>query len=70
MDEILDEKSLVNGKEPGVLKQTQSRLEGVLEIEQTRESWWSILIFWIHELRWRRVFWEKMGHPPKPEVKP
>lgn len=73
MDNTLEEQKNINArdskpKKSGVMEQAMAQLEGVMEIEYEQESWWSALVFWIQELRWRRVFWEKMGRPPEPEI--
>ena len=74
MDNSVKEKPLVQGqslkpKKPGVMEQAIAQLEGAIDLEYQPESWWSVLVYWIQELRWRRVFWEKMGRPPAPEIK-
>lgn len=73
MDHKVKEKSELQGKErkpqkPGVLEQALAQIDDALKLEYQQESWWSILVFWIQELRWRRIFWEKMGRPPEPEI--
>lgn len=74
MDKTLEEKSSIptnqaKPKKSGVLEQAWEQLDSVRGIEYQQESWWSILVFWIQELQWRRVFWEKMGHPPEADTK-
>jgi hypothetical protein len=74
MDNKVKEQPDVQGKGPmpqksGVLEQALAHLNGAHQIEYQEESWWSIIVFWIQELRWRRIFWEKMGRPPEPEIK-
>ena len=74
MDNTLEDKSQIHAnegkpKKSGVMEQALALLDGTLSLEYEREPWWSLLIFWIQELRWRRVFWEKMGRPPEPEIK-
>jgi hypothetical protein len=74
MDNTLEEKPLVpersvKPKKTRVMEQALAQLDAALELERQHESWWSILVYWIQELRWRRVFWEKMGRPPEQEIK-
>jgi hypothetical protein len=73
MDHKVKEKTELQRKvrkpqKPGVLEQALAQIDDALELEYQKESWWSILVFWIRELRWRRTFWEKMGRPPEPEI--
>jgi hypothetical protein len=74
MDNKVKEQPDVQGKgpkpqKPGVMEQALAHLNGAIQIEYQKESWWSIIVFWVQELRWRRIFWEKMGRPPEPEIK-
>jgi hypothetical protein len=73
MDNTLEEKPRIHGKdhkpkEAGVMEQALAQLDGAVQLDYQPESWWSILVFWIRELRWRRIFWKKMGHPPGSEI--
>jgi hypothetical protein len=72
MDSTLEKKAMMSKqmgkhKKAGVMDQALAQLEA-MGLEEQHESWWSILRFWIQELRWRRIFWEKMGRPPENEI--
>jgi hypothetical protein len=63
MDNKVKEQPDVQGKgpkpqKPGVMEQALAHLNGAIQIEYQKESWWSIIVFWVQELRWRRIFWE------------
>jgi hypothetical protein len=73
MDKILEEESRVKeriGKQKisNSIEQALAELE-TLAFEEQHEPWWEILRYWIQELRWRRIFWEKMGQLPEEEFK-
>lgn len=70
MDNTLEEKKIYaeglrKARKIDALHEVLAELESESEFETQKETWWEILRFWIRELRWRRVFWEKMGHPHK-----
>jgi hypothetical protein len=72
MENALEKKAMMSKhagkhKKAGVMDQALAQLES-MGLEEQHESWWSIVLFWIHELRWRRIFWEKMGRPPGKEI--
>jgi hypothetical protein len=75
MDDIFERKPIVDGSIviPPIgtpIDQALGQLEGGMDIEQKHESWWSILRFWIRELRWRRAFWKKVDRPVIEELEP
>jgi hypothetical protein len=64
MDKILEQKPLVKDrvgkpKKSSSVEQALAQLES-LSFEEQHESWWRVLLYWIRELRWRRIFWENM----------
>jgi len=68
MDEPLQGKPVVevSGVKPKkveTMEQAQAQPKVDMDPEQKQDSWWSILSYWILELRWRRAFWVKMGRP-------
>jgi hypothetical protein len=72
MDKILEEESQVKER-IGKQKISSSIEQALVELEtfafeEQHEPWWEILRFWIQELRWRRIFWEKMGRPSAEEI--
>ena len=74
MADILKEKQVLEGREhkpkkSSSIEQTIAQLEGVLDLGFRQEPWWSTLIYWVKELRWRKMFWKRMGCPSKPEIK-
>lgn len=68
MDEIIERKPTVEegaaeSTDVKVLDQARKLLEVEVAFDETHDSWLSIILFWIQELRWRRAFWEKVGRP-------
>lgn len=74
MDNTLEEKPLVQEsnhkiEQSGIIDRAIAKIRRTLATGTQHESWWSNLIFWIGELRWRRVYWEKMSQPHESEIK-
>ncbi len=74
MDNTLEEKKIYaeglrKARTIDALHEVLAELESESEFDTQQETWWEILRFWIRELRWRRVFWEKMGRPHEGEGK-
>jgi hypothetical protein len=74
MDNTLEEKPLVQEsshkpEQSGFLDRTISKIKRSLASGTQHESWWSNLIFWIGEIRWRRAFWKKISQPHESEIK-
>jgi hypothetical protein len=72
MKDILDVKPFVEGsaaksREMAAVDQAVTQHEAEITLDDNHESWWSIIRFWIQELRWRRAYWEKMRRPLKEE---
>jgi hypothetical protein len=73
MDETLDGKPIAavsadKTKKVGIMDQAQIKHKIDVVFEPQHGSWWSILRYWIEELRWRRAFWTKMAHPITEEI--
>ena len=74
MDNTLEEKPLVQEsshkpEQSGFLDRTIAKIKRSLASGTQHESWWSNLIFWIGEIRWRRAFWKKISQPHESEIK-
>ncbi len=33
---------------------------GVSDVHWKRDSWWSMIVYWMDELIWRRRYWKKL----------
>ena len=33
---------------------------GVSDVPWKKESWWSMIVYWMNELIWRRRYWNKL----------
>lgn len=60
---LLDGAPEHHGSEPQSLLTEQGISEGdfsTSEASGRKESWWSILVYWIDEVVWRRRYWNKL----------
>ncbi len=75
MGNTLDPKLEIDGsvgepKKTGAMQEPRIELGLKYEFDDRHVSWWSIVYYWIRELRWRRALWEKMRRLTPEKHKP